>query len=270
MTYKFPEGTNRELIIFTDLDGTLLDHDNYAWTAASPALEQLKNQRIPLILTTSKTLAEVSLLAHELHNYYPCIVENGAGIAWPLKSELDYEFEALGVERDQLLEVLTPLHQEFEFRSCIEMSIQEFVDLTGLEYSEAERAMQRNFSEPFIWSDDQKKLDVFTMRVESRGLNLLKGGRFFHLIGKVDKGIAMDRVTQVWAENGRAGTTLALGDSQNDVAMLQRADRAVVVRSAHQKPPEFIPNGQRIVTEKIGPEGWNDAVLSLLEEKEII
>ena len=48
------------LIVFTDLDGTLLDHDDYSFEAARPALAKLETLNIPVILTTSKTATEVS------------------------------------------------------------------------------------------------------------------------------------------------------------------------------------------------------------------
>ena len=48
--------------IFTDLDGTLLDHDTYSWAPAAPAIERIKKLGIPLIAISSKTLAELSHL----------------------------------------------------------------------------------------------------------------------------------------------------------------------------------------------------------------
>ncbi len=45
----------RPTLVFTDLDGTLLNHDDYSWEAARPALEELQRQSIPLILVSSKT-----------------------------------------------------------------------------------------------------------------------------------------------------------------------------------------------------------------------
>lgn len=267
--FQFPPDTNRKLIVFSDLDGTLLDHDNYSWDAAQPALDKLKKNHIPLVLTTSKTLAEVSLLAHELHNYYPCIVENGAGVAWPIAGSQDYELETLGVSRSELLGVLQPLHRDFEFRSCVEMSTEEFVQLTGLEPENAKRAMQRNYSEPFIWKDDQERLETFVEQIEQQGLSVLKGGRFFHLMGRADKGKAMQHVAERWSDGYADSQTVALGDSHNDIAMLQLADYAVVVKSAHHSAPDFSASGVCRVTEKIGPEGWNEAVLALLDEKQI-
>lgn len=40
-----------KLIVFTDLDGTLLDHDNYSWQEAKPALDRLKLKHGPVIIS---------------------------------------------------------------------------------------------------------------------------------------------------------------------------------------------------------------------------
>ena len=67
------------LIVFTDLDGTLLDHGDYSYSAALPALQALRAQGIPLILASSKTGAEIAPLHHALGlGEWPIIVENGA------------------------------------------------------------------------------------------------------------------------------------------------------------------------------------------------
>ena len=70
-------------IIFTDLDGTLLDHYSYSFEAAIPMLGKLEDLGIPVIPITSKTFAEVSRLRDQLNNRHPFIVENGAAIAIP-------------------------------------------------------------------------------------------------------------------------------------------------------------------------------------------
>ncbi len=46
-------------IVFSDLDGTLLDHRTYDYTPALPALASLQEKQIPLVFCTSKTAAEI-------------------------------------------------------------------------------------------------------------------------------------------------------------------------------------------------------------------
>jgi len=71
------------MIIFTDLDGTLLDHSGYSWRDALPALKEIRSKNVPLVMCTSKTRKEVEVLQEEMGLREPFIVENGAGIYFP-------------------------------------------------------------------------------------------------------------------------------------------------------------------------------------------
>lgn len=71
------------IIIFTDLDGTLLDRQTYSWDAARPALGLIKERSIPLALCSSKTRAEIEVIRKELDNPDPFICENGGGNLYP-------------------------------------------------------------------------------------------------------------------------------------------------------------------------------------------
>ena len=70
-------------ILFTDLDGTLLDAGTYSWDAARPALERLEALAIPWILCTGKTRAELAPLRRAMGHRHPCIIENGGAILIP-------------------------------------------------------------------------------------------------------------------------------------------------------------------------------------------
>ena len=73
----------RQRLVFTDLDGSLLDHDTYSYTAALPMLERLSDGGIPVIFVSSKTRSEIVELRGELGNNNPFIVENGAAVFIP-------------------------------------------------------------------------------------------------------------------------------------------------------------------------------------------
>lgn len=72
-------------VIFSDLDGTLLDSQAYSFQAAEPALLPLRKQGTPLVLCTSTTRAEVKVLRDRLHIRHPFTVENGGTIYIPKK-----------------------------------------------------------------------------------------------------------------------------------------------------------------------------------------
>ena len=52
----------RQYLVFTDLDGSLLDHHNYSYSDALPQLRQLERRGIPVIPASSKTRVEIERL----------------------------------------------------------------------------------------------------------------------------------------------------------------------------------------------------------------
>ena len=70
----------RAVVVFTDLDGTLMDHVSYAVAPAKPALDALAARSIPVVPVTSKTRAELVPLMARLGLSGAAIAENGAVI----------------------------------------------------------------------------------------------------------------------------------------------------------------------------------------------
>src|SRR5262249_39570829 len=69
-----------ERIVFSDLDGTLLDARTYDWRPAERALARLAELGVPVILTSSKTRAEIEEWRRTLGNREVFVSENGGGI----------------------------------------------------------------------------------------------------------------------------------------------------------------------------------------------
>ena len=96
---------------------------------------------------------------------------------------------------------------------------------------------------------------------------LLKGGRFVHVIGACDKGKCLHWLRKRFTcSNGAQPVFVALGDSQNDVAMLNAADIAVIVRSSHHEPPDLEKQSSVFITEETGPQGWAQALTQILDD----
>ena len=74
----------KKTVIFTDLDGTLLDAADYSYAEAQPALGQVAESGTPLVLCSSKTRAELEVYRKRLANAHPFISENGGGIFIPI------------------------------------------------------------------------------------------------------------------------------------------------------------------------------------------
>ena len=70
------------LVIFTDLDGTLLDAA-YSFLPAAPALEAVRRTSVPLVICSSKTRREIESYRIRLGNHDPFIAENGGAVYVP-------------------------------------------------------------------------------------------------------------------------------------------------------------------------------------------
>src|SRR3978361_1697020 len=70
------------LLIFSDLDGTLLD-SNYKYDAACTALAAAAIRDVPIVLSSSKTRAEIEIARSGMGNAYPFIPENGGAAVIP-------------------------------------------------------------------------------------------------------------------------------------------------------------------------------------------
>lgn len=264
------------LIIFSDLDGTLLDHDTYSHEAAGPALEALKEKGIPLILCSSKTRAEMQNIWHALGLNSPFIVENGGGVFVPKEHFLATEpgwkpagagwrMMALGLPIAEVRKRFNTFKSHFDARGFGDMSDQEVADLTGLGLAQAALARQRDFNEPVWLPKPDAQAGAFTQAAQSTGLEVTRGGRFFHLLAGGDKGKAVDKVAGLFRAYDDSLVTMALGDALNDLPMLAGVDRPVLVAQHHGGHADIeIPALLR--EPGIGPKGWNAAVLAALQD----
>ncbi len=271
-------------VVFTDLDGTLLDSETYSWTPAAEALDALKERRASIVLVSSKTFAEMEPLHGELGLDDPFVVENGGGIVFSSEMSTTGQLVALGkathpfpqgsllmlplgVRYEHLLSALAEISREtgILLRGFSEMSPEEVASLTGLGIREAERALIRNFDEPFLVTERAgMPEDVIENAARQRGLTAVEGGRFWHLLGHEGKGRAVSLLIEAFrAEFGNL-VTIGLGDSPNDYPFLELVDIAVVLGGAEREVmlPGSLTNAR--LTSEGGAEGWNRAMLAWL------
>ncbi len=268
-------------IIFTDLDGTLLDYDTYSFAAAVPALGLVGQKQIPLVFCSSKTREEILRWRERLGNHDPFISENGGGIfiptssftehdirsVWPKAEMIDgYFVLVLGKPYTILRKTMKDLQRKgFEIKGFGDMSAQEVAQLMQLTREEAEMAKRREFDEPFVYHGDREKMGTLLSSIREKGLRCVQG-RLYHLIGDHDKGEAAEILTRLYKRKFSAVVTIALGDSLGDLSMLKKADYPILVQDHRGEHDRRIALPNLTKAESIGPEGWNKAVLKLIRE----
>jgi mannosyl-3-phosphoglycerate phosphatase len=265
------------LLVFTDLDGTLLDHDSYSFEAAVPALATLKEKNIPLIICTSKTRAEIEVIRGQLQNRHPFVSENGGAIFIPRdyfshpfkydREDANYHMIELGIAYSKIREVLKKMdgHSSGLIRGFGDSSIEEVAMLCGFSLAQARLAKMREYDEPFFLKDIEA-LERIQQTAENAGLHVTQGGRFFHLLGKNDKGKAVLRLKDMYKRKFKHVKMIGLGDSLNDLQMLEIVDYPVLVQKPDGSCDPSIKLDNLIFAPGIGPIGWNAAVMKLLDD----
>ncbi|MFZ3065568.1 MAG: HAD-IIB family hydrolase [Nitrospirota bacterium] len=287
------------IVIFTDLDGTLLHPKSYSFDAALPALELIKEKKIPLVLCSSKTKAEIEVYRKRLNNKHPFISENGGGIFMPdgyfsftiLHQESPspqpspthiipppltgggkgegekYTAITLGKPYSEIRKAFIEIRKRLKIKAkgFGDMLTEEIAELAGLPLFEAMLSKARDFDEPFVFEKGENRIEEFLDAIKKAGFHWTQG-RFYHIMGENDKGKAVKILKGFLEKKHGKITTIGLGDRFNDLPLLKEVDYPVVVKNEDSTYDERINPPNLIKAEGIGPEGWNRKILRLVNE----
>ena len=228
--------SNKFYVIFTDLDGTLLD-SKYSFKDALLVLDSLKKRKIPLVFCSAKTKAEQEFWKKKMGISHPFIVENGSAIYIPKACFKKFKKTkiVLGIESDKIRKEIKQLQKRYKIKGYYDMSIKEVAQVTGLDIKKAGLAKQREFGETIIKADKQALKEL------KKKFNVVSGGRFIQVFGKkADKGKAVRILTQMYKKEFGKVITIGIGNSENDKPMLKNVDVPVLVEHGPRDWAEFI------------------------------
>lgn len=280
-------------MVFTDLDGTLLDYDGYRWAPAADALRLLAARRIPLIFCSSKTRAEQLVYQAAMGLREPFIVENGSALVIPagyfgrdlasairelanvpdaparVRVTAEHEIMELGLPGGVVRQRLVSIRDEtgLPFRGYADMTVEEVSALTGLDREAAHRARLREYSETIHARLSAAQWQRLQNALASRGLGCPRGRAGGTVISAAtDKGRAVSLLLPLLRRKHGELTTMGVGDSENDVAMLRAVDRPFLVQRRDGSWADVDVAGiQRVVG--IGPVGWARAIRAVMTEE---
>ncbi len=256
-----------KILIFTDLDGSLLHRDTFEFDLIKDYLKQLLSRGIFIIPNTSKTEKEMLEFNNELGTSLPHIAENGAVIKGLdlLNSNLPKEL-ILSKEKDNLIKIFensVPLNLQNKCRWLSEMDKKKQSLIFGLKDEKLKMALDRKYTIPFIFEGTKNEKKELSKVIKKSGLALQEGGRVINLTDKVNKAKALQVFVRFFKKNNTDVKTIAVGDNYNDLDMLKISDFPCLVFNDKFTLDE-IPIKNLIITNKPSPEGWADVIKTAL------
>jgi len=267
--------------IFTDLDGTLLNHDNYTLGTIKNFINKIKLKN-HIIFSTSKTFCEILEINKKLDLNFPFIVENGACIFFPNKysfsdfknvkffnhkSYLGYKLSELS---PKIIEnKLCKLQKKYDFSLFSQLKFDHLSKITNLKKSSLINCTKRLFTNPIYWNDTDEQIKAFILDVKkiSKTYQISKGGRFYHLADNYNKGTALLKFLEIikFSEKNNF-KTISLGDSENDISMLEQTDYSCIVKREKVKI-SLKKNTNIYYSINKAPDGWRESIEFVLKKE---
>jgi len=224
---------SRFLGIVSDIDGTITHNDRSLSEYALRAAQSLSG-RIPIVLASGNTLCFTRTISKVLGTRSPLIAENG-GILLP-----SYDAVPIVVEpcMDELLSALSILKDHFELNV----------------FDSRERVTDISFARTIDKDEILPFLSAFP------NIDFVDAGYAYHLTDKnICKGSALQTVAEMM--NLKAENFVAIGDSNNDIDLFQKAGFSFAVANAN----ENVKREADVVLENEFGDGFAEAIDYLLK-----
>jgi hydroxymethylpyrimidine pyrophosphatase-like HAD family hydrolase len=215
-------------LIFTDVDGTLIDAER----SAPPSAAEAARQRHEIILASSRAVPELQAMQRAWGWSGALVAEDGAVVV-----DAAGDVRVLGTAMAELRALGAPI-------------------LTRLALAPHHTQPMRRAS---ILLPREVASEALIAECAARGLTLAPGGTWATLTAGSDKGraagvLAAARGVPHWA---------AIGNDRNDLALLRAAHRAFVVRNPEGHHPALAAVPGAVLLDRVGPSGWGEMLAHL-------
>ena len=261
---------NSKILIFTDLDGSLLNRENFEFGSIKNFLKDLLSEGIFIIPNSSKTAKEIVNFNEELEEKLPFITENGSAIHdlnlinsnFPEKITLSREVK----EIYQIFKKKVPLNLQVKCSFLRDLNKKQQLEILGLPKNKIKYAINRDFTLPFNFNGNRNQKEKLKKYILNSGLTIQEGGRVINLCDNVSKSQAMRNVIKVFKKiDNQKLITIAVGDNFNDLDMLKNSDFPCLVFN-DEFTLEKININNCIVSKQPAPEGWKEIVKMALDK----
>ena len=264
-TFNSRETSSVPTIFITDLDGTLLGHDDFGFAVIRDDILSFLERGVAIIPNSSKTRREIEHFCGELGVTLPFICENGAALVnanllWGTPDALAPRQIDVGISVERLMSmwvhsVEPGLRMRCDFLDAMEEAEQSRI--LGLSGDHLARALAREFSVLFLFNGDEREFLRLRSQLQNAGLAVHRGGRVCCMSGQHDKSTFNHIIRDGCMAENPAPLIIGFGDSENDVSLLCASDVACVVpRPGATLPALPDPPENVIIAPEPAPAGW--------------
>ena len=257
----------QKILIFTDLDGSLLHRDTFKFDSIKDYILSLVNRGIIIIPNSSKTEKEIEKFSEELGVKLPYISENGSSIQGLNLINANFPNKiVLSREKEELIKIFNDKVPEQLKDKCIEISKinkKKQEKIFGQKDDNLKNALNRKYTLPFLFKGDKNQKNKLLKILNSNSLTLQEGGRILNLCDNINKVKSMNRVIKILKKTEDKIRTIAVGDNYNDLDMLKSCDIPCLVFNDKFKL-DHINIDNLIFSNKPSPEGWADVIKKAL------
>ena len=272
-----------KILIFSDLDGTFLNHNDYSYSDLKKFISKIK-KKSEIIFSSSKTFSEIRKICKKININFPFIVENGACIYFPKnyfnfkplhQKIIEYQnFIGLPIGSNNLRKLKDQIDKnfkkDFKFSFFSELNDKKIAKITNLKIKDVADSKKRQFSDPIYWKDTNKNLKLFKKQVKEKKIIISEGGRFIHLDVDYDKGKAVQKFLEIYKnQKSKSLLTISLGDSENDISMLELTNYSCCIKSSPKKKLCLKKSFNIYYSVKEAPLGWKESLEFIFKKENV-
>ena len=256
-----------KIIIFTDLDGSLLNTQNFKFDKAKSLVKKIVKGSNFIIPNSSKTELEIKNFIKKLKIKLPFISENGSEIhnLNTIERKLPNKI-TMARNRKTILKIFFKNISKDILMKCdflYQMNNKKKSRILGLKGKDLNASSKRKFTYPFVFKGDKKLKKLLIKKVSKAGLSIQQGGRVMNLGDNVSKGTAIKKtINFIKSVSKKKIITVGVGDNQNDLSMFKVVKYPCIVSNRSIK----INNKNKIYTNKKAPEGWIEVVKKAMDK----
>jgi mannosyl-3-phosphoglycerate phosphatase family protein len=188
----------------------------------------------------------------------------------------------LGKPVDNIRAKLSAIRKKYtiNFKGVADVSVEELSNIASMPIEQAKRMADRRYGETIL-QIERKDVARLIKYAEDEGMRVIHGGRFFDVTIGNDKGKAVEILRNLFKNKFHDDVTFfGIGDSTNDVSMLNLMDVPILVQKPDRSWLDYeikmlenadsnnISNNNNniIKINGIGPNGWENAVHKIILE----